>query len=136
MILGEMVVGDRPSGLPDGGSPYSSLSANPDAAIPQGAGAQPCIDCADSYGVADRLRARSDDRMGDAFRELGEVDVDPVAADADEDDYRYGGRFPDPEPRERESEPEPGIGAAGPAPAAPVTDALPDGELPRPSAEN
>ncbi|MGQ2935777.1 MAG: hypothetical protein ACT6QT_03165 [Sphingopyxis sp.] len=98
-LLGEMAVGTR---LGRGtGEPvsYSNLSANPDALAPQGSGAAPCLDCADSYGVAIRLRAHRDDRMrDDAFRELGAIDVDPpILADAD-DDYRYGGRFPDPEP--------------------------------------
>jgi hypothetical protein len=97
MMLGEMAVGTRFAGRTGEPASYSHLSANPDALVPQGGGAAPCLDCANSYGVALRLRAHRDDRMSDEFRELGAVDVDPpIRADAG-DDYRYGGRFPDPE---------------------------------------
>lgn len=98
-LLGEMAAGTRLGGGTGEPASYSRLSANPDALAPQGGGAAPCLDCADSYGVAIRLRARRDDRMNDdAFRALGTVDVDrPVRADT-ADNYRYGGRFPDPEP--------------------------------------
>ena len=34
----------------------------------------------------------------DAFRELGEVDVDPPILTDAADDYQYGGRFPDSTP--------------------------------------
>jgi hypothetical protein len=98
MVLGEMAAGTRlGSGIGEPAS-YSRLSANPDALVQQGEGAVSCTGCADSYGVAMRLRAHRDDRMSDEFRELGAVDNDPpMPADAG-DDYRYGGRFPDPEP--------------------------------------
>ncbi|MGQ3402779.1 hypothetical protein, partial [Sphingopyxis sp.] len=62
-LLGEMAVGTR---LGRGtGEPvsYSNLSANPDALAPQGSGAAPCLDCADSYGVAMRLRGPRDRRI-------------------------------------------------------------------------
>ncbi|WP_431561669.1 hypothetical protein [Sphingopyxis sp.] len=96
-LLGEMATGTRLGGGSGEPASYSRLSANPDALAPQGGGAAPCLDCADSYGVAIRLRAHRDDQISDdAFRELGTVDVDPpILADAS-DDYRYGGRFPDP----------------------------------------
>jgi len=98
IMLGEMAAGTRLGNRADEPASYSHLSANPDALVPQGDGAAPCPGCANSYGVALRLRADRDDRMGDEFRELGAVDVDPpILADA-ADDYRYGGRFPDPEP--------------------------------------
>ncbi|HJS10657.1 hypothetical protein [Sphingopyxis sp.] len=99
VLLGEMAVGARLGGGGSEAASYSRLSANPGALAPQGSGAAPCLDCADSYGVAMRLRAHRDDSMRDeAFRELGAVDADPpILADAD-DAYRYGGRFPDPEP--------------------------------------
>jgi len=98
-MLGEMAVGTRLSGGADEPASYSHLSANPDALAPQGSGAAPCLNCADSYGVAIRLRARRDEMMSDdAFRELGAVDVDPPVPTDAVDDYRYGGRFPDPEP--------------------------------------
>jgi len=91
MMLGEMVAGTRLGAGVDEPASYSHLSANPDALVPQGEGAAPCPDCADSYGVAMRLRAHRDDRMSDEFRELGAVDLDPpLPADAG-DDYRYGG---------------------------------------------
>jgi hypothetical protein len=98
-FLGEMAAGTRLGRETGEPASYSHLSANPDALAPQGSGAVPCLDCADSYGVAMRLRAHRDEMMSDdAFRELGAVDVDPpILADA-ADDYRYGGRFPDPEP--------------------------------------
>jgi len=98
MMLGEMAVGTRLSRGAGDSASYSHLSANPDALVPQGDGAAPCTGCADSYGVAMRLRTHRDGRMSDEFRELGAVDVDPpTLADAG-GDYRYGGRFPDPEP--------------------------------------
>jgi hypothetical protein len=98
-MLGEMVAGTRLGGETGGRASYSNLSANPDALVAQAdGGILPCPGCADSYGVALRLRADRDVRMSDEFRELGAVDVDPpIRADA-HDDYRYGGRFPDPEP--------------------------------------
>jgi hypothetical protein len=98
IMLGELVVGTRTRGLADAAPSFSSLSANPDAAVPQGEGAPACTDCIDSYGVAARLRARRDGQ-DDAFRELGAVDVDrPSPVQTADDDYRYGGRFPDAQP--------------------------------------
>lgn len=92
--------GDRPA---DGGASFAGFSANPDALVTGQADAPPCPDCADSYGVAARLKARHDHRMSDAFRELGHVDDDvgptPEPAPEPTDDYQYGGRLPDPQPR-------------------------------------
>lgn len=98
IILGDMTVGPRLGGSAVEPASYSHLSANPDGLAPHDNGAVPCPGCADSYGVAMRLRAHRDDRMNDEFRELGAVNTDPpMLADAG-DDYRYGGRFPDPVP--------------------------------------
>ena len=97
--LGEMAAGSRPRGGSSDVASFSRLSANPDALVAESDGTDPCLDCADSYGVAKRLRANSDDRMSDEFRALGEIKTDaPTPADP-QDDYRYGGRFPDPEPQ-------------------------------------
>ena len=96
--LGEMAVGTRlGDGARDSAS-YSRLSANPDALVPGGDAPSPaCPGCADSYGVAARLRAERDDRMSDEFRALGAVDAEHMLAPEPTDDgYRYGGRFPDP----------------------------------------
>lgn len=102
-LLGEMAVGTRLGGGGDASASYSQFSANPDALAPPGEGAVPvsCPGCVDSYGVAARLRADREDRMDDAFRDLGAVDIDaPLPAEPADDGYRYGGRFPDPPPRE------------------------------------
>ena len=107
MMLGEMAVGTRSAGRDGEPASYAHLSANPGALVPQGDGAAPCPDCADSYGVAARLRADRDDRMSDEFRELGAVDIDPPLRPDAGDDYRYGGRFPDPEPRTAATSEEP-----------------------------
>ncbi|OHD06909.1 hypothetical protein [Sphingopyxis sp. RIFCSPHIGHO2_12_FULL_65_19] len=97
--LGEMAAGSRPRGGSSDVASFSRLSANPDALVAESDGTDPCLDCADSYGVAMRLRANSDDRMSDEFRALGEIKTDePTPADP-QDDYRYGGRFPDREPQ-------------------------------------
>lgn len=101
MMLGEMAVGSRSGSGSGETASYSHLSANPDALVPQGAGAAPCPGCADSYGVAVRMRAQHNDRMSDEFRELGAVDADPQQTVEPVDDYSFGGRFPDPEPRAR-----------------------------------
>ncbi len=96
--LGEMAAGTRLRAGVDGPASYSHLSANPDAMVQSAEGTiLPCPGCADSYGVAARLRAERDHRMSDEFRELGAVDVDSAVPDDPVDDYRYGGRFPDPE---------------------------------------
>lgn len=94
--LGEMAAGTRLGSETGERASYSNLSANPDALVAQGDGGLiACPGCADSYGVALRLRADRDVRMSDDFRELGAVDIDPpILVDAG-DDYRYGGRFPD-----------------------------------------
>lgn len=95
--LGEMAAGTRLRAGVDGPASYTRLSANPDAMVQAtDAGLIPCPGCADSYGVAARLRAQRDHRMSDEFRELGAVDVDSSLPDDPADDYRYGGRFPDP----------------------------------------
>ncbi len=104
-MLGDMAASTRLGS--GGGDPasYSRLSANPDALVPLGENAPACLDCADSYGAAMRLRAHQDrrasDRMSDEFRELGVVDVDPPTSVEPADDYRYGGRFPDLDPPAR-----------------------------------
>lgn len=98
IALGDMAAGSRLAGGSGEPASYSHLSANPGALIAQGEGAARCPDCADSYGVAMRLRANRDDRMSDEFRELGAVEADASPLYAVRDDYRYGGRFPDPEP--------------------------------------
>ena len=104
IALGDMAAGGSRLGRGTGeAASYSHLSANPGALIVQGESAAPCPDCADSYGVAMRLRAHrdsrtSDGRMSDEFRELGAVDVDASSSYDVRDDYHYGGRFPDPEP--------------------------------------
>lgn len=98
MLLGNLATGSgRPGTLSDG-QPFSSLSSNPDAALPPPAGADPCLGCPDSYGVAARMRADREERMAGTFRELGHVDPDRKAPDDETDVYRYGGRFPDPAP--------------------------------------
>lgn len=118
MALGEMAAGSR-AGI-DSHEPasFSHLSANPDALMPQADGAAPCLDCADSYGVAVKLRADRDRRMSDEFRELGAVDVDPPASAYPDDGYRFGGRFPDPPPEVAvDQHPAPGTLAPPPSPA-------------------
>lgn len=97
-MLGEMAAGTRLGDQTGEQASYSDLSANPDALVAQNEGGiLPCPGCADSYGVARRLRAE-DARMSDEFRKLGTVDLHAqILADAD-DDYRYGGRFSEPEP--------------------------------------
>ena len=96
--LGEMAAGTRLRAGVDDPPSYSRLSANPDSMVQATDPALvPCPGCADSYGVAARLRAEHDHRMSDEFRELGAVDVDSSPPDDLSDDYRYGGRFPDPE---------------------------------------
>src|SRR3990167_1635048 len=99
ILLGEIAAGSRPHGGPGDSASFSRLSANPDALVEESDETDPCLDCADSYGVAMRLRANSDDRMSDEFRALGEIKTDePTPADP-QDDYRYGGRFPAREPQ-------------------------------------
>jgi len=123
LLLGELVVGNRAKGLLVEAPSYSRLSANPDALVPQGKVSPPCPDCADSYGVAARLRAHRDQRMGEEFRELGAIDLDPPAPVEPDDDYRYGGRFPDPAPQDG--------GTAKPiisVPAALPADDIPSGD--------
>lgn len=80
---------------------FAGLSANPNAQTTALAGPPPfCPDCADSYGVAARLRAERDHRPSEPFRRLGEIDVDMMPLPEPTSDYHYGGRLPDPEPRE------------------------------------
>lgn len=97
--LGEMAAGSRPQGGSGDVASFSRLSANPDALVAESDGTDPCLDCADSYGVAMRHRAHSYDRMGDEFRALGEIKTDAPTPTEAQDDYRYGGRFPDPGPQ-------------------------------------
>jgi len=118
MLLGEMAAGTRLGGRAGEPASFSRLSANPGALATQAdGGIVPCPGCADSYGVALRLRADRDSRMSNEFRELGAVDmVPPMHAEAN-DDYRYGGRFPEPQPT--------ASAAVGDSPAI-----LPEGDLP------
>lgn len=110
-VLGEMAVGKRLGRGSDAPASYSHLSANPGALVaPDEGAAAPCPGCADSYGVAARLRADRENRMDDAFRDLGAVDIDMPPPEPADDGYRYGGRFPD--------QPSPGE-----SPAAAVTEA-------------
>ncbi len=124
IMLGEMAVGKRLGWASGEPASYADLSANPNALVPQGdGGIVRCSGCADSYGVAAGLRAERDNRMNDAFRELGAVDVDASLPDEPaEDDYRYGGRFPDQEPRTRDL-PEPDRGLAATQADAPLDSA-------------
>ncbi|MDO9370019.1 MAG: hypothetical protein Q7T68_15745 [Sphingopyxis sp.] len=126
MMLGELTIGNLTDGQTDKTSTFSSLSANPDALVPQGEAAPPCPDCSDSYGVAMRLHAEHDTRISDAFRELGAVDLDrPTPVDPD-DGYRFGGRFPDP-PRSDNGAVElvEGVRSAPPAADMAPTDQMP-----------
>ncbi|MBL0767346.1 hypothetical protein JI743_00830 [Sphingopyxis sp. DHUNG17] len=95
LVLGDFSVGGRlvPDTVVSGS--FAELSANPDALTPDSLSAPPCIDCANSYAAAARLRARRAERMSHAFRDLGSVEIDQPVPEPD-DDYRYGGRFPDP----------------------------------------
>lgn len=118
-MLGEMAAGTRLGGETGERASYSNLSANPAALVAQhDGGILPCPGCADSYGVALRLRADRDVRMSDEFRELGAVDIDPPILADPADDYRYGGRFPDPEPHAAAASD--GAHAVGPADDAPA----------------
>lgn len=96
LILGDIAAGKRLGRTQGWNGSYAELSANPDAATANALPALSCSNCADSYGVAVRLRAERAERENDAYRKLGAVDLDwPVPMP--EDEYRYGGRFPDPE---------------------------------------
>ena len=122
ILLGELAAGGRAKGLHDALPSYSRLSANPDAMVPQGEAAPPCLACPDSYGISARLRAQRSDRMSDEFRELGAVGVDLPAPSAAEADYRYGGRFPDPDPQNlRTAQPVEPVTAEQPADSIPST---------------
>lgn len=94
LALGRLATGSSRPGPLTESIPFSSLSANPDAAVPPTSRAEPCRGCPDSYGVAARMRASREKRMTQEFRELGYVEVD-VSAPEEADGYRYGGRFPD-----------------------------------------
>lgn len=97
MILGDLAVGRRLVPEPVSGGSFAEFSANPDALTPDSLSSPPCIDCANSYAAAARLRARRAERMSNAFRDLGTVELDePAPIPEPDDDYRYGGRFPDP----------------------------------------
>lgn len=97
LILGDIAAGERLGRTHSWNGSYAKLSANPDAATANALPALTCSNCADSYGVAVRMRAERAERENDAYRKLGSVDLDwPVPMP--EDEYRYGGRFPDPDP--------------------------------------
>lgn len=97
MILGDLAVGGRLVPEPVSGGSFVEFSANPDALTPDSLSSPPCIDCANSYAAAARLRARRAERMSNAFRDLGTVEIDePAPRPEPDDEYRYGGRFPDP----------------------------------------
>ncbi|MBA4752290.1 MAG: hypothetical protein H2055_08715 [Sphingopyxis sp.] len=118
-LLGELAAGPRLGGRTGEPSSYAHLSANPGALAARGDGADPCRDCADSYGVAIRLPAQRLDRSGQDIRELGAVDVDAPILAATDEDYRYGGRFPDPQPviGSVGEGPQSNLSASDPAPA-------------------
>lgn len=97
LALGNLATGGLRAGRLAASIPFSSLSANPDAAVPPTSRAEPCRGCPDSYGVAARMRASRERRMTQEFRELGYVEVD-TGSPAESDGYRYGGRFPDSAP--------------------------------------
>jgi hypothetical protein len=98
-LLGMIVVGKGLDGEVREAASFAGLSANPDAHITETApAAVSCPGCADSYGVAARLRAQRETRMSEPFRRLGEVDVDMPPPPEANDGYRYGGRLPDPAP--------------------------------------
>lgn len=104
-LLGKMSVGDRLRVVGSETRPFSSLSANPDAATPDRLVDMDCVGCPDSFGIGARLgRNRADDSYaypyapvtlgGEASAAPKEIaNVEPV-----DDGYRYGGRFPDPAP--------------------------------------
>lgn len=106
VILGELVAGSRfdtDDGAMREAGGYAGLSANPDAAVADARAAPTCVNCADSYGAAARLRARRAERAEAILPGLPEtapVDPDAVLAEpAPEpaDGYRYGGGLPEPE---------------------------------------
>ena len=94
-LLGEMAAENLNSVRAGADTSYSGLSANPDASAPVTLPQDACLDCPDSYGVAVRMRAVREQRMDDAFRELGAVDADGMPADEPAGEYHYGGRFAD-----------------------------------------
>ena len=103
VILGELVAGSRfdtDDGAMREAGGYAGLSANPDAAVADARAAPTCVNCADSYGAAARLRARRAERAEAILPEAGAADPDAVLAEpAPEpaDGYRYGGGLPEPE---------------------------------------
>lgn len=120
-VLGDLAAGKRLGSPSSPGGGYAGLSANPDASTTGIAASPACPDCADSYGVAVRLRAERAERESDAYRELGAVDLDwPVPRP--EDEYRYGGRFPDPDPPTERSDPAANVAVTD---SVPVTDPPP-----------
>lgn len=99
VTIGEHVAGSRldpGEGLLREGGGYAGFSANPDALAADTVAAPACVDCADSYGAAARLRARRTEQADAGLSEIGAMRPDPAPEPID--DYRYGGRFPDPEP--------------------------------------
>lgn len=98
-LLGIIAVGAGLESEVRDAAPFAGLSANPDALVTEMADAPAgCPGCADSYGVAARLRAERDERMSEPFRRLGEVEVDAAPPPDTDDGYHYGGRLPDPDP--------------------------------------
>lgn len=94
-LLGRVAVGSELLAGAGREPDFASLSSNPDALVADPVPPlPPCYGCADSYGVAERMRAARE-QDGEAYRALGEVDYDASMPDEPADDYRYGGRFPD-----------------------------------------
>ena len=94
MIAGHLTIGHRYEQDGSGFRSFAGRSGNPDAVGADVRPVEPCYGCADSYGVASRLRAEREERMDPAFRELGAVEIDD--APSEQDDYSYGGRFEEP----------------------------------------
>src|SRR3546814_19337067 len=95
LLLGETIA--KPLAAVRGGAgpaSYAQYSANPDARVPEGATAAPCIGCPDSYGVAARLRADREPGLDGAFRELGAVAVaEPLPRHPADTNYQNRGRL-------------------------------------------
>src|SRR3546814_17376387 len=97
LLLGETIA--KPLAAVRGGagpSSYAQYSATPDARVPEGATAAPCLGCPDSYGVAARLRAEREPRIA-AFRQRDAVALDaPLHTDPADPPYPTHGRLPAP----------------------------------------
>jgi len=112
ILLGGLAVGTGLGDRLERETSYADLSGNPAAPATDSLPELTCLDCADGYGVAARLRTIRDARSDRAFRALGAVEIEYAPTSGQADDYRYGGRFPDPERAEIADQPPI---AAGPA---------------------